>query len=667
MKAKQSHIQRVSVLLMIFVSGVVSFAVENQILSMSPSSATQGEMGVTVTFTLDTDSPPAPPAEVMPDSVTIGGISGASIVHDSQYVVVAEFDISSDEVVGLKDVTVSFSIPEGDMLNFTLTDGFEVIVGADMPPVIVSQPSSKTVQPDSTVVFSVTASGTAPLSYQWQKDGMDVDQANDASLTLVEVNDGSQGDYQCVVTNDFGTATSDSASLTVSNKQLFPIVDTAQIQCYDDNAAIAAPAEGAAYYGQDAQFDGYQPSYTLTNGGLTVTDNVTGLMWTQTADINGDGAINVGDKLSYTEAMVYADSTLNVGAGYAGYTDWRLPTIKELYSLMDFRGEDPSSETSDDTSGLVPFIDTNYFGFGHGDTSANERIIDAQWASSTLYVSTTMDGNETMFGLNLADGRIKGYPTNNKVYYVYFVRGNTGYGVNNFVDNSDGTISDKATGLMWSQDDSQSGLNWQQALAWVQTKNTEVYLGYSDWRLPNVKELQSIVDYTRSPETTSSAAIDPIFTASAITNEASEVDYPCCWSSTTHVSSSAVSSGDSGAYVAFGKALGYWLDIWQDVHGAGAQRSDPKSGDPDDWPTGHGPQGDAIRIYNYVRLVRDIQCGEPGFVSGLDGDLNADCYVDMLDVSKLSQDWIRGYGIADLMKIAENWLTCNHPDGFCTD
>jgi len=44
---------------------------------------------------------------------------------------------------------------------------------------------------------------------------------------------------------------------------------------------------------------------------------------------------------------------------------------------------------------------------------------------------------------------------------------------------------------------------------------------------------------------------------------------------------------------------------WIDVHGAGAQRSDPKAGDPSAWPTGHGPQGDAIRIDNYVRLVRD--------------------------------------------------------------
>lgn len=47
-----------------------------------------------------------------------------------------------------------------------------------------------------------------------------------------------------------------------------------------------------------------------------------------------------------------------------------------------------------------------------------------------------------------------------------------------------------------------------------------------------------------------------------------------------------------------------------DVHGAGAQRSDPKSGDPADYPTGHGPQGDASRIDNYVRLVRGGASGD---------------------------------------------------------
>ncbi len=55
--------------------------------------------------------------------------------------------------------------------------------------------------------------------------------------------------------------------------------------------------------------------------------------------------------------------------------------------------------------------------------------------------------------------------------------------------------------------------------------------------------------------------------------------------------------------------MGYMATFggWIDVHGAGAQRSDPKTGDPTKFPTGFGPQGDAIRIYNYVRLVRDAK------------------------------------------------------------
>jgi len=146
------------------------------------------------------------------------------------------------------------------------------------------------------------------------------------------------------------------------------------------------------------------------------------------------------------------------------------------------------------------------------------------------------------------------------------------------------------------------GMNWEDALAWVEQKNAENYLGYSDWRLPNAKEMQSIVDYGRSPDATSSAAIDPVFNISQITNEAGQLDYPWFWTSTTHVKSSG--NGSDAVYIAFGRALGYMNNTWMDVHGAGAQRSDPKSGDPADYPTGHGPQGDAIRIYNYVRLVR---------------------------------------------------------------
>ncbi|MFI3274868.1 hypothetical protein [Vibrio sp.] len=71
--------------------------------------------------------------------------------------------------------------------------------------------------------------------------------------------------------------------------------------------------------------------------------------------------------------------------------------------------------------------------------------------------------------------------------------------------------------------------------------------------------------------------------------------------------------GDAGAYVAFGRGLGYDSDNasaendWVDVHGAGAQRSEQKTWDGGDYSGGSGPQYDAVRYYHYVRLVRDAE------------------------------------------------------------
>jgi len=376
----------------------------------------------------------------------------------------------------------------------------------------------------------------------------------------------------------------------------YVVVDTGQTTFYDNSKTISLPQPGEPFYGQDAQYNGTQHSYQ-NNGDGTVTDLVTGLMWQKSPDTNGDGVINYSDKMFFDDAKAYAASF-----HLAGYNDWRLPTIKELYSLIMFSGAEANPDATS-TAGLVPFIDTNYFNFAYGDLSSGERIIDAQYATSTIYVSTTMTGDRTMFGVNFADGRIKGYPADQSVgkkYYVLYVRGNTAYGTNEYADNGDGTITDKATGLMWMKNDNGAAVSWENALNYAEGLE---YAGYSDWRLPTAKELQSIVDYTRSPATTNSAAIDPVFNNSQITNEAGETDYPFYWSGTTF-SSESPTRGESAVYVTFGKALGYMNGKWIDVHGAGSQRSDPKTGNPEGYPYGRGPQGDAIRIFNYVRAVR---------------------------------------------------------------
>ena len=387
----------------------------------------------------------------------------------------------------------------------------------------------------------------------------------------------------------------------------YPLVGTGQLTFWGtDGKEMAAPALGDPLYGQDAQHPGTAAAYK-DNGDSTVSDLVTGLTWTQTPDLNRDGVIGKADKLTYDQAMASA-SKVTTG----GHSDWRLPTIKELYSLIDFRGLDPRIEDKD-SSRVIPFIDTKAFRFGYGDVKSGERIIDAQFATSTLYVGKTGGPDmQTMFGVNFADGRIKGYglgPRGDHGFYVLYVRGNLAYGVNSFVDNGNGTITDEATRRMWSQADSGAALDWEKALAWVQTKNAENYLGHNDWRLPDVKELQSLVDYTRAPGVTGSAALAPLFTATPTTNELGEADYGFYWSSTTHLSSVG-NPGERAAYVSFGRATGKMFGTWMDVHGAGAQRSDPKVGDATQFVDGRGPQGDAIRIQNFVRLVRYSQEGK---------------------------------------------------------
>ena len=363
----------------------------------------------------------------------------------------------------------------------------------------------------------------------------------------------------------------------------YKIVDTNQNDFYNDLTIIIEPSKGDDYYGQDASYVGYQASYTNNDDG-TITDHVTNLMW----------AKSLNEKMTYEEAMIYAEN-----ATLAGYNDWRIPSIKELYSLIQFDGIVKGEEA------VELFIDTTYFEQPLGDTSLGEREIDAQTWSSTKYVGVTMNGDETIFGVNFVDGRIKGYPTFNKAtqsenkMYFRLVRGNEDYGKNVFQDNGDGTITDLATGLTWQQSDSSNTYDWKGALNYAE--NLEL-AGFDDWRLPNAKELQSIVDYNKSLETTQSAAIDDLFDATIIKDYNGNDNYGYYWTSTTHLD--GINPYTSAVYIAFGEAQGIINDTLYDVHGAGAQRSDPKSGSTTDYPDSFGPQGDIRYVYNLVRCVR---------------------------------------------------------------
>jgi len=359
----------------------------------------------------------------------------------------------------------------------------------------------------------------------------------------------------------------------------YVVVDTGQDRCFSDDREIAYPFSGATFDGQDAQYQGCEPSYR-DNGDGTVTDLNTGLMWQKAPDL--------GKKVTFVQAALGAKQLR-----LANRDDWRLPTVKELYSLIDFRGSGAR------TARLSrPYMNTNVFAFVWGDAAKGEHAGDAQYWSATECVGKTALGDETVFGVNFADGLIKGCPKTVRrgaaTQFVRYVRGNPRYGINAFVDNGNGTVTDCATGLTWQKTDSGRAMEWQAALAYAEGL---VLAGFDDWRLPNAKELQSIVDYTRSPDASDVArrgpAICPVFSVAA-----TESWY---WSSTTHLENHTCGFA---VYLCFGQAMGSMRGIKMNIHGAGALRSDPKTGDRTDWSKSQSVQGDEIRILNYVRCVR---------------------------------------------------------------
>ncbi len=173
------------------------------------------------------------------------------------------------------------------------------------------------------------------------------------------------------ITASFGQDTSPSSAV---------VLDTGVTQCYDDDSEINCPSPGEPFYGQDAQYTSAarQPSYTF-NGDSTITDNTTGLRWMQTDD---------GTGRNWETAIDYCEDL-----DLAGYTDWRLPNIKELSFLVD-------------RSRVNPAIDPVFT------------------CSSSYYWSSTPCAGDTndAWGVNFSGGSAYS-GSKNGYYYVRCVRG----------------------------------------------------------------------------------------------------------------------------------------------------------------------------------------------------------------------------------------------------
>ncbi|MEI6766927.1 MAG: DUF1566 domain-containing protein [Bacteroidota bacterium] len=211
--------------------------------------------------------------------------------------------------------------------------------------------------------------------------------------------------------------------------------------------------------GEDADFAINPLSFT-DNGDGTITDNNTGLIWQKTD----------GGEMTIENATTYCDNLT-----LAGYTDWRLPTGIELFSINDY-------------SHINPALDTLYF---------KKTLAEYWWTSERQ-----ADDVNKVWVVN-AGGGIGAHPKTETVsaggtkkMHVRAVRNpiTTTFSVAHFVDNGNGTITDNYTGLVWQKIQAANTMTWEDALTYA---NNSTLAGKSDWRLPNIKELQSLNDIAK--------------------------------------------------------------------------------------------------------------------------------------------------------------------------
>lgn len=258
------------------------------------------------------------------------------------------------------------------------------------------------------------------------------------------------------VTVTWRLPTIDSTTTTYANKlnriTSYPLAGPSLAALPDTGQTLDA----TTVFGEDSDYSIHPPAY-LDNGDGTVTDLVTGLMWQK---------VDMGE-MTWEQAMARP-----AGIDTGGHRDWRLPTALEAFSILDHDRK--------------PALNPSYFGSAPGSTAEYWWTLDNYAGDARRAWVTNAGGG---LGPHLKSETLSA--GGSRRIHARYVRGAPPSDGHNYRNNDDGTVTDLDTGLMWTRAPSADALAWTAALGYAEGLELA---GHDDWRLPNVKELQSLVD-----------------------------------------------------------------------------------------------------------------------------------------------------------------------------